>query len=88
MAGGIHGPPLPGISDVEESLRTLPEIIAQPWDSKRGDKSDVLDFKNLRWLEKLQRRASFATIFPGRAPNSSGGAGRRRGAHRLSVPST
>ena len=57
MAGGIHGPPLPGISDVEESLRTLPEIIAQPWDIKRGDKFDVFDLRNLRRLEKLQRRA-------------------------------
>ena len=55
--GGRHGPMIPGTTDAEEALRTLPEIVAQPWDKLRGERYNTQEERNRRRLERLQRRS-------------------------------
>ena len=39
-------PPFPPVDHVEEELRTMPEVVLQPWDIVRSGRCDVMQEKN------------------------------------------
>ena len=64
---GLSSPSIPGTSAIEEEIRTLPHVVRQPRDLKRGDRHNMLLRRNL----EQHRRQSKKTRANWRAPDCS-----------------